>query len=104
MSNAASGSTAELSGGLRHFSGESEDSKEYKRWKLWISNKLLTLDKLTAEARGPYVFTLLTGKALEAVEHLDPSSYHVRMVRRSSSGRWIADFQKKISRMSWPRS
>lgn len=74
----ASGSTAELSGGLRHFSGENEDGKEYKRWKLWIGNKLLTLDKLTAEARGPFVFTLLTGKALEAVEHLDPASYRCK--------------------------
>eukprot|EP00435_Cladocopium_sp_Y103_P055765 s362_g18.t1 len=73
-----SSSTAETSGGIRQFSGESEDGKEYRRWRLWISNKLLTLDKLPAEAKGAYVFTLLTGKALEAVEHLEPSSYQCK--------------------------
>eukprot|EP00435_Cladocopium_sp_Y103_P060613 s808_g22.t1 len=78
QTSSSSGATAELSGGLRHFSGESEDGKEYRRWKLWVGNKLLTLDKVSAEARGPYVFTLLTGKALEAVEHLDPSSYQCK--------------------------
>ena len=27
------------------------------------------------EARGAYVYTLLNGKALESVEHLDPEAY-----------------------------
>ena len=73
--SAASSGASELSGGLRIFSGESEDYKEYRRWKLWISNKLLTLDKLPKEAYGSYLFTCLTGKALEAVEHVEPSEY-----------------------------
>eukprot|EP00435_Cladocopium_sp_Y103_P045506 s941_g13.t1 len=72
---ATSPSTSELSGGLRIFSGESEDHKDYRRWKLWIQNKLLTLDKLPKEAYGSYVFTCLSGKALEAIEHLDTSEY-----------------------------
>eukprot|EP00435_Cladocopium_sp_Y103_P073897 s9_g45.t1 len=55
--------------------GDSEDSKEYKRWKTWCCNKLLTLDKLPEASRGAYVYTLLSGKALEAVEHLEPSAY-----------------------------
>ena len=59
-------------------SGENEDGKEYRRWKTWVINKLLTLDgKVSAKARGAYVYTLLQGKALECVEHLDPSEYHV---------------------------
>ena len=66
---------SELSGGLRIFSGESEDRKEYWRWKLWISNKLVTLDKLPQEAYGSYLFTCLSGKALETVEHLEPSAF-----------------------------
>lgn len=73
--SAASLGASELSGGLRIFSGESEDYKEYRRWKLWISNKLLTLDKLPKEAYGSYLFTCLTGKTLEAVEHVEPSEY-----------------------------
>lgn len=73
--SSTSGPTAELSGGLRYFSGANEDGKEYKRWKLGVVNKLLTLDKLPAEAKGAFVFTLLTSKALEAVEHLDLSLY-----------------------------
>ena len=71
-----SGSSSEANQGIRYFTGENEDGKEYKRWKVWTLNKLVTLDKLTPEARGPYVYTLLSGKALEAVEHLDPQDYH----------------------------
>ena len=60
----------------RVFSGDDEDSREYKRWKVWITNKLLTLsDKVPSTAKGAYVYTMLAGKALEAVEHLEPSSY-----------------------------
>ena len=56
---------------LGTFSGEAEDGKEYLRWKTWTQHKLVTLDKFSVEARGgPYVYTLLSGKALEAVEHL----------------------------------
>lgn len=57
------------------FSGENEDGREYKRWKTWVKNKLLTLDKLPETARGAYIYTLLAGKALEAVEYLDPGDY-----------------------------
>ena len=63
-------------GNNRVFTGDDEDAKEYRRWKIWTANKLLTLsDKVPATARGAYVYTLLGGKALEAVEHLEPSSY-----------------------------
>eukprot|EP00435_Cladocopium_sp_Y103_P076318 s154_g90.t1 len=68
-------STNDVSGGTRCFSGESEDYREYKRWKLWLVNKFQTLDKLPKDARGSYLFTCLTGKALETVEHVDPSEY-----------------------------
>ena len=68
-------STSDGSGEIRYFSGESEDYKEYRRWKLWLSSKFKTLDKLQADARGPYVFTCLSGKALETVEHVDPAEY-----------------------------
>ena len=54
---------------------QSEDYKEYRRWKLWLSHKFKTLDKLQADARGPYRFTRLSGKALETVEHVDPAEY-----------------------------
>ena len=62
-------------GSIRYFSGESEDALEYKRWRNWVANKLLTLDKLPKEAYGPYIYTLLSGKALECVEHLDTADY-----------------------------
>ena len=75
MSSSTTSAASELSGGLRIFSGENEDHREYRRWKLWISNKLLTLDKLPKEAYGSYIFTCLSGKALEAVEHLEASEY-----------------------------
>lgn len=62
-------------GPLRFFSGETEDTKEYRRWKIWVQNKLMTLDKLPKSAKGAYIYTLLAGKALECVEHLEPSEY-----------------------------
>ena len=65
--------SSEAGGSVRCFSGETEDYKEYRRWKLWLVNKFATLDKLPKEARGSYLFTLLKGKALETVEHLDPA-------------------------------
>ena len=60
---------------IRCFSGEDEDVKEYRRWKTWVQNKLLTLDKLPKAARGSYIYTLLSGKALETVEHLKAEDY-----------------------------
>ena len=64
------------SGGLRYFAGEEEDPKQYRRWKLWLTNKLLTMgDKLPKEAYGSFVVTLLQGKALETIEHLQPGEY-----------------------------
>ena len=75
MASCTSSSTADGTGGVRYFSGESEDYKEYRRWKLWLSNKFKTLDKLQPDARGSYLFTCLTGKALETVEHVDPTEY-----------------------------
>ena len=69
------GQGSEASGHVRYFNGDDEDAKEFKRWKVWAQNKLLTLDKLPETARGEWLYTLLSGNALEAVEHLDPSEY-----------------------------
>ena len=69
------GQGSDQSGSVRYFNGDAEDSKEYKRWKVWVCNKLRTLDKLPKDAHGSFIYTLLSGKALEAIEHLDPQSY-----------------------------
>ena len=63
------------SGSMRYFTGDAEDGKEYERWKVWCQNKLMTLDKLPEASRGAFVYTLLSGRALEAVEHSEPSAY-----------------------------
>ena len=75
MTSNSPGTSSEPAGGTRVFSGENADHKEYRRWKLWVSNKLRTLDKLQKENYGSYIFTCLSGKALECVEHLEPSQY-----------------------------
>ena len=63
-------------GSHRVFTGNDEDPKEFKRWRQWVSSKLMTLsNKMPAEAKGAFIYTLLAGKALEAVEHLDVSEY-----------------------------
>lgn len=41
-----------------------------KRWKLSAKAKLLTFKGFRAEQRGPWLFTLLEGKAWDACEHL----------------------------------
>jgi hypothetical protein len=65
---ASSTASAEGQGGpLRFFSGETEDTKEYRRWKVCARNKFLTLDKLSSTAKGAYIYTLLSGKALECI-------------------------------------
>ena len=61
--------------GLKYFSGGDADHREYLRWKSWVQNKMLVMDKLTKETRGSFVYTLLQGRALEVVEHLDPLEY-----------------------------
>ena len=62
-------------GPIKFFSGESDDGREYRRWKTWCMNKMLTMDKLAKSARGAFIMTLLSGKALETVEHLEPGDY-----------------------------
>ena len=54
----------------RRFSGDSLDPKEYRRWKLWVEAKMASTKDMGTKQRGPYVFCLLDGVALEAVEHL----------------------------------
>ena len=71
----AASSSGDVAGAMRYFSGDNEDSKEYQRWKTWVRNKILTMDKLPKSAAGAFIFTLLTGKALDCVEHLPAESY-----------------------------
>lgn len=62
-------SSSSQDGGYRVFAGETEDSKEYKSWKVWVTNKPVTIaDKVPAKARGAFVYTLLQ-------EHLEPEEY-----------------------------
>ena len=76
--SAMAGASSSQDGSAKLFSGESEDGREYKRWKVWVTNKLLTLDsKIPTKAHGASVYTLLSGKALECVEHLEPGEYQV---------------------------
>ncbi|CAE7379807.1 RE1, partial [Symbiodinium pilosum] len=57
---------------LKRFSGEDDDAgKMLKRWKAWALAKMLTVKDLQKTQRGPWLFTLLDGKALEACEHLE---------------------------------
>ena len=51
--------------GQRRFSGESLDPKEYRRWRLWALAKMASTKDMTPTHRGPYVFCLLDGLALE---------------------------------------
>ena len=52
MISSTSTSSEGQGGPLRFFSGDSEDTKDYRRWKIWVQNKLLTLDKLPVTAKA----------------------------------------------------
>lgn len=54
----------------KRFSGEDLDGREYRRWRLWVEAKLASMKDMSATQRGPFVFCLLDGMALESVEHL----------------------------------
>eukprot|EP00435_Cladocopium_sp_Y103_P041471 s1396_g11.t1 len=42
---------------------------------LWAKNRMRAMDKLPKDARGSFIWTLLSGKALEVVEHLPAEKY-----------------------------
>ena len=56
--------------GLKRFTGEDDDSgKQLKRWKTWAMAKMATMKDLKKEQRGPWLFTLLEGRAWDCCEH-----------------------------------
>ena len=57
--------------GHRRFDGEGDDpGKALKKWKTWAQAKLVTLKDIKPEQRGPWILTLLDGRAWDACEHL----------------------------------
>ena len=90
--------TDQAAGAFRYFSRDSEDGREYKGWKTWAQNKLLTMDKLPETPKGAFIYALLSGKALEAVEHLKAEEYRRKMVA-SRFGSFCAS--GSLSWMSW---
>ena len=57
-------------GQYKRFSGESLDGRELRKWRLWCEAKMASLKDFDKKQKGPWVFTLLDGLALETVEHL----------------------------------
>ena len=55
----------------KRFSGEEDDpGKGLKKSKAWAGARMVTMKDLSKKQEGPFLYTLLDGKALEAVEHL----------------------------------
>eukprot|EP00435_Cladocopium_sp_Y103_P008629 s763_g2.t1 len=57
-------------GQYKRFSGAALDGKELRKWRLWCEAKMASQKDMESKQRGPWVFTLLDGLALETVEHL----------------------------------
>ena len=57
-------------GQYKRFSGNDLDSKAYKQWKLWAKAKMLSMKDMQKTQRGPFVYCLLDGLALETVEYV----------------------------------
>ena len=57
--------------GVKRFSGDGDDpGKQLRRWRAWAEAKMMTMKDLSNKQRGPWIYTLLDGKAWDAVEHL----------------------------------
>ena len=69
--------TSNAEGGFKRFSGAWANGRDLKRWKTWCLSKMITMTTLTKEARGPFVFSMLDGDALTAVEHLEFAAFAV---------------------------
>ena len=57
-------------GNNKRFNGDALDPLEYRRWKLWVEARMASQKDFSAAQRGPFVFCLLDGTALETVEHV----------------------------------
>ena len=69
--------TSSAEGGFKRFSGTGANSRDLKRWKTWCLPKMITMTSLTKEARGPFVYSMLDGDALTAVEQLEFAEFAV---------------------------
>ena len=58
--------------GLKRFSGDDADDagKQLRKFRNWAEAKMVTMKDLAEKQKGPWIYTLLDGRALEAVEHL----------------------------------
>ena len=59
-------------GNNKRFTGDALDPLEYRRWRLWVEAHMASQKDMRPQQRGPFVFCLLDGTALETVEHLTP--------------------------------
>ena len=64
-------------GQVKRFAGEGDEPQEYKQWKKWALSHMATKPGLTPEGRGPFLYTLLDGTALDTIDHVEFSEYSV---------------------------
>ena len=69
--------TSNTEGGYKRFCGAGANGRDLKRWKTWCLSKMMTMTTLTKEARGPFVYSMLDGDALSAVEHLEFAEFAI---------------------------
>eukprot|EP00959_Pyramimonas_sp_CCMP1952_P473452 9501777-Pyramimonas_sp.AAC.1 len=64
--------------GFRYFHGDSGQgsSQELRKWIKWVRSAM-ACRKLESTQKGPFVYTLLQGSALEIVDHLEFEDYEV---------------------------
>ena len=69
--------TLNADGGYKRFNGAGGNGRDLKRWKTWCLSKVITMPTVTKEARGPFVYSLLDGDALTAVERLEFAEFAI---------------------------
>ena len=69
--------STDQTGGFKRFSGAGANGRDLKRRKTWCLSKTITMTTLTKEARGPFVYSMLDGDALTAVEHMEFAEFAI---------------------------
>ena len=69
--------TSNAPGGCKLFSGVGANERDLKLWKTWCLSRMILMTTLTEKSRGPFVYSMLDGDALTAVEHMEIAEFAI---------------------------
>ena len=69
--------TSNADGGYKRFSCAGANGRDLMRWKTWCLPEMNTMTTLTKKVRAPFVYSMLHGDDLTAVEHLEFAEFSI---------------------------